>query len=139
VKYGNVYASNLEIKPSSRAQTEGKLRNLEIGDKNKLYRVEKFFEKPCIAEVSKQGLIIGGMRYILTPDIWPVLEKTKNGRSGEIWFLDAANALAQKKDFYAYEYEGKYFDTGSPESLFKTSEYFLFNPFSSADYTGQRI
>lgn len=107
VKYGNVYG---EI-----VQTQN------FASVRKIYKVQKFFEKPSIDKVSKQGLIIGGMRYVLTPDIWSVLEHTKRGRAGEIWFLDAANALAQKTDFYAYEYEGKYFDTGSPRSLLKTA------------------
>lgn len=106
MKYGNVYGKKTAIN-------------------NKLYLLEKFFEKPTVHEVSKQGLIIGGMRYVLTPDIWPILAKIKSGRSGEIWFLDAANALAQKRDFYAYEYSGTYFDTGDKFALMKTAKYFL--------------
>lgn len=108
VKYGNVYSRGT--------------RNGGRG-MGKTYLVQKFFEKPDLKDVSKQGLIIGGMRYILTPDIWPILAKTKSGRAGEIWFLDAANALAQKRDFYAYEYSGRYFDTGTPEALFNTTKF----------------
>lgn len=102
--YGNVYG-----KP---AQEE------------KLFRVERFQEKPHETEVSPHGLIVGGMRYILTKDIWTCLEAQKEGKDGEIWLSDAANALAQEKPFYAYEYEGQYFDTGNKLALLKTAIHF---------------
>ncbi|HAT04000.1 MAG TPA: UTP--glucose-1-phosphate uridylyltransferase [Candidatus Magasanikbacteria bacterium] len=107
-KYGNVYSKNSKLET----------RN------SKLYRVEKIVEKPSIEKVSPHGLIIGGMRYIFTRDIWSFLEKQKQGRSGEIWVADAVNAMAQKKPLYAYEYEGQYFDTGDKISLLKTSLHF---------------
>ncbi len=102
-KYGNVYGKSLG---------QG------------IYRVKEFREKPPIAEVSPLGLIIGGMRYIFTKDIWPMLEAQRSGRDGEIWLSDAANALAKKKKFFAYEYEGEYFDTGNPLALLKTTIHF---------------
>jgi UTP--glucose-1-phosphate uridylyltransferase len=67
---------------------------------------------------------VGGMRYIFTKDIWPILEKQKPSRSGEVWVSDSANTLAKRQPFYAYEYEGKYFDTGNKLSLLKTAIYF---------------
>jgi UTP--glucose-1-phosphate uridylyltransferase len=103
-KYGNVYA--------------------EETDSDKLFKVEKFVEKPDVEDVSKHGLIIGGMRYIFTKEIWDYLEKQGEGKGGEIWLADAANALAQEKPFFAYEYEGKYFDTGNPTALLTTSMHF---------------
>lgn len=103
-KYGNVYG-----KPA--------------GDK-RLYRVQKFVEKPTEKAVSPHGLIIGGMRYIFTKDIWPIIEKQREGRGGEIWVADAANTLAKKKPFYAHEYDGTYFDTGDKLALLKTSIHF---------------
>ena len=38
---------------------------------------------------------------------------------------DAANELLKQQDFYAYEYEGKYLDTGDNEKLLKTMNYFF--------------
>lgn len=102
--YGNVYAK-------------------ETKDK-KIFKVEKFIEKPSLEKVSKQGLIVGGMRYIFTSEIWKILENQKSGKDGEIWLADAANILAQKKPFYAFEYEGKYFDTGNKLALLKTAIHF---------------
>ena len=64
------------------------------------------------------------MRYIFTKDIWKFLEKQRTGKGGEIWVADAAHALAKKKTFLAYEYEGTYFDTGNKLALLKTSLHF---------------
>jgi len=103
-KYANVYGKAIKEK--------------------KTYRVTEFIEKPSIEKVSKDGLIVGGMRYVFTKDIWAMLESQKKGRDGEIWLSDAANALAQKKKFMAYEYEGVYFDTGDKLALLKASIHF---------------
>lgn len=103
-KYGNVYGK----------QTSEK----------KVFKVSQFIEKPDVAHVSPHGLIVGGMRYIFTKDIWSILEKQGAGRSGEIWLADAANTLAKKKPFFAYEYDGVYFDTGDKLALLKTSIHF---------------
>jgi UTP--glucose-1-phosphate uridylyltransferase len=112
-KYGNVYAKKLKIE---------RLKDSKI-DK-KIYQIEKFVEKPAISKVSPEGLIIGGMRYIFTKDIWPILASQGKGRGGEIWVADAANILAKQAPFYAYEYEGKYFDTGDKLALLKTTIHF---------------
>lgn len=103
-KYGNVYATPVK--------------------ENRTYKVEKFVEKPSLKKVSPQGLIVGGMRYIFTKDIWKMLEKQTKGKDDEIWVADAANAMAKKKPFYAYEYEGTYFDTGNKQALLKTAIHF---------------
>jgi UTP--glucose-1-phosphate uridylyltransferase len=103
-KYGNVYATPTRDK--------------------KLFKVERFIEKPAETDVSPHGLIIGGMRYIFTKDIWKHLEAQGSGKDGEIWLSDAANTLAQKKPFYAYEYEGMYFDTGNKKALLETTIHF---------------
>lgn len=103
-KYGNVYAHPEKAE--------------------RLFRVEQFVEKPDIDHVSPHGLIVGGMRYIFTSDIWDMLASVPRGKDGEIWVADAANELAKQKPFYAYEYEGQYFDTGDKVALLKTAIHF---------------
>ncbi len=107
-KYGNVYGRESKVK----------------SQKSKVYKVDKIQEKPSLKNVSPHGLVIGGMRYVFTKDIWSFLEKQRKGRSGEVWVADAVNAMAQRKPFYAYEYEGTYFDTGNKLSLLKTAIHF---------------
>ena len=106
-KYGNVYG----------------LRVTGYGLRN-TYKVRNIIEKPPIGEVSPDGLIVGGMRYVFTKNFWKYLEKQKKGRMGEVWIADAADAMAKAEPFYAYEYEGTYFDTGDKMALLKTSNYF---------------
>ena len=103
-KYGNVYGTPTKDK--------------------RTYKVKEFREKPQAKETSPEGLIVGGMRYIFTKDIWPILEKQARGKDNEIWVADAANVLARQKPFYAYEYEGIYFDTGDKVALLKTAIHF---------------
>jgi len=103
-KYGNVYADLTKTK--------------------KLYRVKKIYEKPKKRNVSPQGLIIAGMRYVFSPDFWPFLERQKKGRSGEFWVADAVHAYARKRELYAYEFEGRYFDTGNQIALLKAAIHF---------------
>lgn len=103
-KYGNVYATPTRD--------------------DRLYKVDTFVEKPAEKDVSPHGLIVGGMRYIFTKDIWKHLENQGSGKDGEIWVSDAANSLAQKKPFYAYEYDGIYFDTGNKKALLETTIHF---------------
>jgi len=105
VKYGNVYGEPAEKQAG-------------------VYRVSAIKEKPQYRDVSPHGLIIGGMRYIFTNRIWTALAAQKKGRSGEIWLSDAVHALSQETAVYAYEYDGVYCDTGSPEALLKTNIHF---------------
>lgn len=112
-----------KIEDKSIMTTKGNVYGKKAGS-DKIFRVEKFVEKPTIDNVSPHGLIVGGMRYVFTKDIWKHLEAQGEGRDGEIWLSDGADSLAQKKPFFAYEYEGLYLDTGTPEALLKTSIHF---------------
>lgn len=103
-KYGNVYGE----------PTEGE----------RTFTVSRFVEKPSVEETSPHGLIIGGMRYIFTPEIWQHLSSQAIGRDGEIWVADAANALAASGSFFAHEYEGQYFDTGNKLALLIAAMHF---------------
>jgi len=122
MKYGNVFGEkikDLRLKTGNH-NLQSSILNLD----SRIYKIKKFIEKPNIRNVSPDGLIIGGMRYIFTKDIWPILLKQKPSRSGEVWVSDSANTLAKQQPFYAYEYEGRYFDTGNKVSLLKTALYF---------------
>ena len=103
-KYGNVYG--------------------EPAASKRVYKVKEFIEKPALEAASPLGLIVGGMRYVFTTDIWSILLKQKKGRSGEIWLAEAANTLARQKDFFAYEYDGKYLDTGNQDALLDAASFF---------------
>jgi UTP--glucose-1-phosphate uridylyltransferase len=52
-------------------------------------------------------------RYILTPEIFEILEKIPRGAGNEYQLTDAINILCQRKNVYAYKFEGERFDTGN--------------------------
>ena len=118
--------SVLGVQKISNKQEMTKYGNVYVNKKSKIkkvYKIDKIVEKPNLSNVSPEGLIIGGMRYVMLPDFWSYLEKQGQSHSGEIWVADAANAYAKENDFQAYVYQGKYLDTGNPEALAKTTKF----------------
>lgn len=78
--------------------------------KGKLVKVDVMIEKPA-PEKSPSQLACPG-RYVLTPEIFDLIEKTKPGAGGEIQLTDALAQLAKRKGLYAYLFDGKRYDTG---------------------------
>lgn len=68
-------------------------------------------EKPGPDKAPSRLASIGA--YVLTPDIFGAIEKTKKGHGGELVLLDAIFGLMKKRPVYAKRIEGEYFDTGS--------------------------
>lgn len=75
-----------------------------------VYRVHDMVEKPPLAEAPSDLAIIG--RYILTPDIFPAIERTSPGAIGEIQITDAMRALLKERPFYAVKLDGVRHDAG---------------------------
>ncbi len=83
-----------------------------MGEKvdDRVYRVFEMKEKPKPEEIDSDLAVIG--RYILIPEIFDYLAKTKPGVGGEIQLTDALAALKDDYPVYAYEFEGNRFDAG---------------------------
>lgn len=77
----------------------------------RVHRVDSIVEKPGPTATKSRLASISG--YILTPDIFEVLEKTPVGRGDELWLVDALERLRQQRPIYAKEIEGVYYDMGS--------------------------
>jgi UTP--glucose-1-phosphate uridylyltransferase len=75
-----------------------------------VYKIKDMVEKPPFADAPSDLAIIG--RYVLTPDIFEEIEKTKPGAGGEIQFTDAMRSLLQRRPFYAKRFEGTRYDAG---------------------------
>ncbi|WP_039888499.1 UTP--glucose-1-phosphate uridylyltransferase GalU [Leptotrichia hofstadii] len=83
----------------------------------KTVAVEDFIEKPSIAEAPSNLAALG--RYVLEPEIFSYLKRTKPGKGGEIQLTDAI--LAMKNDgekLYAYNFDGLRYDTGDKLGMF---------------------
>ena len=76
-----------------------------------MYTVENMVEKPKIGEAPSNVAVLG--RYIITPAIFPLLEKQEAGAGGEIQLTDALCKLAEKEKMYAYDFIGRRYDVGS--------------------------
>jgi UTP--glucose-1-phosphate uridylyltransferase len=89
-----------------------------------VYAVNALVEKPALNEAPSNVAIMG--RYILTPDIFDMIDQTTPGKGGEIQLTDALRLLKEKEDIYAYAFEGKRYDTGDKLGYLKaTVEYAL--------------
>lgn len=76
-----------------------------------LIRVTEMVEKPDPAQAPSNLAVIG--RYLLTPDIFRLIENTEPGKNGEIQLTDALRAQAQEGCVMAYKFKGRRFDCGS--------------------------
>ncbi|MDP5254361.1 MULTISPECIES: UTP--glucose-1-phosphate uridylyltransferase GalU [unclassified Vibrio] len=89
--------------------------------KDDIYRVDNMVEKPEKGTAPSNLAIIG--RYILTPDIFDILENTEPGKGGEIQITDALLKQAQTGCVLAYKFKGERFDCGSVEGYIEATNY----------------
>ncbi|MGD7043165.1 UTP--glucose-1-phosphate uridylyltransferase GalU [Jeotgalibacillus proteolyticus] len=93
----------------------------------RLHMVEHFVEKPKQGTAPSNLAIMG--RYVLTPEIFEILENQKVGAGGEIQLTDAIESLNQKQEVYAYDFEGSRYDVGEKQGFVKTTiEFALKHP-----------
>jgi UTP--glucose-1-phosphate uridylyltransferase len=89
------------------------------GQEGRLNRMTGMVEKPPLG-TEPSNLFISG-RYVLTPDIFPLLADQQTGAGGEIQLTDAMARLMKVKDFHALEYEGVTYDCGDAVGLLRAN------------------
>jgi UTP--glucose-1-phosphate uridylyltransferase len=108
---------------------------------NGLHRVSDLVEKPAPADAPSNLAVIG--RYVLPPEIFPILRKTQPGKNGEIQLTDALRQLVKQGPMFAHEVQGQRHDAGDKLGfLIATVEFALKNPSlgpSFADFLQQRL
>ena len=87
-----------------------------------IYQVRDLVEKPATQDAPSDLAIIG--RYILTPDIFPILAATKSDRTGEIQLTNGLRELVKKRPIFACEIKGVRHDTGNKLGYLKAVVYF---------------
>ncbi len=80
------------------------------GENGSVVRVRELTEKPSKDEAKSDLAVLG--RYIIDPEIFPILEKTPPGSGGEIQITDALNTLAGQQPVWAYTFKGRRYDVG---------------------------
>lgn len=83
----------------------------------KIAQIEDMIEKPSPEEAPSNIGVIG--RYVLTPKIFEMLEKTAAGKTGEIELTNALKMLKDEEGLFAYKFEGRRFDTGNKKEYIK--------------------
>ncbi len=84
----------------------------------RVFRIEKLVEKPAAADAPSNYAVIG--RYILTPDIFPLLKRGNKGAGSEIQLTDAVVELMKKRQVLGYFFEGRRFDAGTTLGYIET-------------------
>lgn len=84
-----------------------------------LLKVKNMIEKPSIEEAPSRFAALG--RYVITPEVFKILEQTKPGKGGEIQLTDALRVMAKNGNVYAYNFKGKRYDTGNKLGYLKAT------------------
>jgi len=102
---------------------------------DRLYKLTGMVEKPSREDAPSDLAIIG--RYILTPEIFEILDNLSPGRADEIQLTDGLLELLQRQVIYGYEFEGRRYDAGDKLGfLIATVEYGLRNLELRDDFRG---
>ena len=97
----------------------GIIKPAKAGGEGPLHKAAGLVEKPSLEEAPSNLAIMG--RYIITPEIFRILEKQQPGKNGEIQLTDALNTLGSMQDIYAFEFEGKRYDVGDKLGFLKAT------------------
>ncbi len=115
-KYGDPVISAVRV-PKEDVSRYGIVEATNV-EKN-IWQIKKLIEKPTKEEAPSNLAAHGA--YVLTPDIFPLLENLAPGKGGEIWLTDAIKLLMKSRPVYACEVtNAKYYDTGNKLEYLKT-------------------
>lgn len=123
VKIYEIYRCSIvavEEVPKEETQKYGVIAGDFIEDS--IVKVNNMVEKPSPEDAPSNLAIIG--RYILTPDIFEILQSTNPGKGGEVQITDALLEQAKQGKVIAYKFEGKRFDCGSVDGFVEATNYF---------------
>lgn len=130
---GNIVV--VEPAPEGEAHKYG-IVDLE-GRDGRLNKMRGMVEKPAPG-TEPSNLFISG-RYILQPEIFPLLEKQGKGAGGEIQLTDGMAELMKTQAFHALEYEGVTYDCGDKIGLLRANVAFALRRPDLADAARQAI
>jgi len=131
--YNEVQAPVIAVQevPRQEVNRYGVIEPLEIN--GRLIEVKDLVEKPRPDEAPSNLAVIG--RYILVPEIFPLLADVQPGAGGEIQLTDALRLLARQQRFYAYHFQGKRYDIGDKLGFLQaTVEFALARPDLAAPF-----
>ena len=119
-KYPDHCIVAVEEIPMSDTNKYGVIAGSNIEDN--IIKVDNMVEKPEPKDAPSNFAIIG--RYILTPEIFDIIENTPAGKGGEIQITDALLTLAKQGKVLAYKFDGKRFDCGSIDGFVEATNHY---------------
>ena len=111
----------IEEVPMNQTHKYGIIAGKLVENSINTYQVSDMVEKPKERDAPSNLAIIG--RYILTPDIFKILENLKPDKSGEIQITDALNIQAKQGKVVAYKFKGKRFDCGGIKGYLEATNF----------------
>lgn len=87
--------------------------------KGRLVKLTNMVEKPKVEQAPSQLAVLG--RYVLTPEIFELLETQTEGAGNEIQLTDAIKRLMDRQAVYAYDFEGTRYDVGDKFGFIKAT------------------
>ncbi|GAB3489722.1 UTP--glucose-1-phosphate uridylyltransferase GalU [Spirosoma knui] len=115
-QYGCTVIAVEEV-PHDKVNRYGIIGGKSLSDR--ILELETLVEKPALNEAPSNLAIAG--RYILTPEIFTMLEQTPAGKNNEIQLTDAMLLLLKRENLYAHRIEGKRHDIGNKLDFLKTT------------------
>ncbi len=107
----------VERVPREKVSSYGIIKGEKVSDG--VYLIKDVVEKPPASRAPSNLGIIG--RYILTPEIFDILDNTRPGKMGEIQLTDAIRVLLNERSIYAYEITGERYDCGDKAGFIKAN------------------
>jgi UTP--glucose-1-phosphate uridylyltransferase len=114
---GSILATQIVEGPAISAY--GVLDGTPVAKNPRIMDVKGMVEKPKQDEAPSKNAIIG--RYILTPKIFDLLEKTPLGTGGELQLTDGIKTLLETEKVYGYTFEGIRHDAGDKLGMLKAT------------------
>ena len=116
-KFGAPVIGLSEVAPED-VNKFGVIRGEDLGDGN--FLIKEFVEKPEIGEAPSNLAAVG--LYIITPEVFQIINTMESGKSGEIRLADAFDILLSSgKPLYGKKLEGEWLDTGNKFNFIKAT------------------
>lgn len=129
-EYGTSVIATQRV-PKSEISGYGVVDVKPVGDN--LGEIRRIVEKPKVEDAPSDLAVVG--RYILTPRIFKLLERTPRGAGGEIQLTDAISMLIQEQTVLSYQFDGTRYDCGSKLGYLKANvEFGLKHPELADDF-----
>jgi UTP--glucose-1-phosphate uridylyltransferase len=109
----------IEEVPKNETYRYGVIEGVE--EEPDIIRISNMVEKPTPEDAPSNLAVIG--RYVLTPEIFDILDNTPPGKNNEIQITDALLTQAQRGNAIGYKFKGRRFDCGSVEGFIDATNY----------------